>query len=108
MAIYSIRNHEIFRCEFRRMNEDPPILIVRDNSKIGYRLVWPLFAPGWSAYGKAVFSIVDPVAEDLPNVTGSNNNDLGERVTNHSTKLTVKSRVCPWHRAILSPEQYPI
>jgi integrase len=84
MAIYGLRNHEVFRLNLERLDEDPAVLIVLRDSKTKGRVVWPCAAEFWEDF--------DPVAIQLPGVevNGKCNNDLGERVTMQFRQMGVK------------------
>lgn len=74
LAIYGLRPHELFRINTDRLNEDPPVLEVQEDSKTGFRIVYPCASSAWSEM---------PVTEVLlPKIdtTGKNNNQLGNKI----------------------------
>lgn len=76
IAAYGLRPHEVFKSSF----EEFPILSVHDDTKTGYRRVWPFYpewAEGWDLLG------------ELPQVSGRNNTDIGNRVTHAFKRYAV-------------------
>ncbi|WP_199336578.1 site-specific integrase [Oscillatoria sp. FACHB-1407] len=76
IATYGLRPHEVFKSSFERF----PVLAVHDDTKTGYRLVYP-FYPEWA-------EIWDLMGE-LPQVTGKNNSAIGNRVTHAFARYRV-------------------
>lgn len=68
IAVYGLRPHEVFKSSFEQF----PVLTVGDDTKTGYRRVWP-FYPEWAEQWQLL--------GELPQVTGKNNTDIGNRVT---------------------------
>jgi hypothetical protein len=48
LAVYGLRPHEFFRCEFDRLNDDLPVLVVQDDSKTQYHLALACYANCWN------------------------------------------------------------
>jgi hypothetical protein len=83
LAIYGIRPHEIFRILLERLNDNPPVLEVLENTKTGHRVVYPCPADCWVGF--------DPTAVQYPNIRleGRNNNDLGEKICQEFLELKI-------------------
>jgi integrase len=43
LAIYGLRPHEVFRIRTDKMDEDPPVLEVEEETKTGWRIVYPCY-----------------------------------------------------------------
>jgi len=69
MAAYGLRNHELFYMDLSRL----PLLLVLDGSKTNFHRVYPLY-PEW-------VELWDLANVQLPQCTGRNNSELGNRVT---------------------------
>ncbi|MBF2025634.1 MAG: site-specific integrase [Oscillatoriales cyanobacterium C42_A2020_001] len=82
IVTYGLRPHELFHLSFEAL----PELRVLDSTKTGYRPVYP-FYPEW-------FERWDLTEGDLPQVTGRNNTDLGNRVTHAFARYNVP--FCPY------------
>ena len=73
MAAYGLRNHEVFNLDLDSLQKPPGHLIVLDG-KTGARKVWCLYPEWWEKW--RLYEI-----EQLPELKGKNNRDLGGRVT---------------------------
>ncbi|MDX2240172.1 MAG: site-specific integrase [Leptolyngbyaceae cyanobacterium bins.302] len=82
IAAYGLRPHEVFKCSFEAM----PELRVLDETKTGYRPVYP-FYPEWLERWKLTEG-------ELPQCTGRNNTDLGRRVSHAFTRYGIP--FCPY------------
>ncbi len=69
LVLYGLRPHEVFLVECDRMEDDPPLLVVPEETKTGHRIVFPVPCSDW----------VLPPKKRLPPVKteGRNNNQLG-------------------------------
>ncbi|MEP0868902.1 site-specific integrase [Trichocoleus desertorum AS-A10] len=77
MAAYGLRNHELFYCDLSRF----PILQITEGAKTDPHRVWPLY-PEWAEKWELQ-------AINLPNCTGKNNTDLGNRVTHAFKRMGI-------------------
>ncbi|MBW4475111.1 MAG: site-specific integrase [Stenomitos rutilans HA7619-LM2] len=80
MATYGLRNHELFHLDCSKL----PLLVVKDGTKTGYHRVHP-FYPEWVEQWELA-------NVQVPNCTGKNNSDLGNRVTH-----ALKRYAIPFH-----------
>lgn len=89
IACYGIRPHEIFHLDCSQMQEYPPALMVKEGTKTGSRLVYPLPDEKriieWKLY-----------EEILPNIdtTGKSNMQLGQKI---STRYLMYKIPSPYH-----------
>ncbi len=89
IACYGIRPHEIFHLDCSQLEDYPPTLIVKEATKTGSRLVYPLpddkRIKEWELY--------KPV---LPNIdtTGKSNMELGKKVSHKFWQYKIPS---PYH-----------
>jgi integrase len=83
LAIYGLRPHEIFRIRTDKMDEDPSILEVEEETKTGWRIVYPSYGKGWDA--------MTPQAVQYPNIEteGKNNNQLGGKISQEFRELKI-------------------
>lgn len=82
MATYGLRNHELFYLDLSKM----PVLVVLDDTKTGFRRVYPLY-PEWVEQWH-----LDQAK--VPDCTGKRNSDLGNRVTHAFARY--KLPFCPY------------
>ncbi|MGL5836778.1 MAG: hypothetical protein ACRC1Z_26640 [Waterburya sp.] len=89
IAVYGIRPHEIFHLNCNLMQEYPPVLIVKDETKTGSRLVYPL--PDESRVEK--WQLYQPI---MPNIdtTGKSNMRLGGKISERFWAYKIPS---PYH-----------
>ena len=88
MAIYGLRNHEVFRCNFSKLAAEIPVLEVGKNSKTGQRVVYPCPNLAWQG--------ILEVSDLLPNLQGIEtkaNNDLGEKIGQYFRKVGVTEKI---------------
>jgi integrase len=88
MAVYGLRNHEVFRCDFSKLTTEIPVLEVSGNSKTGQRVVYPCAALLWKGGIQ--------VSDLLPNLQGIEtkaNNDLGEKIGQYFRKVGVTEKI---------------
>lgn len=89
IACYGIRPHEIFHLECSQMCDYPPALLVKENTKTGSRLVYPLpdeaRVNSWKLY--------EPI---LPNIAteGKSNMELGRKIGQKYIECKIPS---PYH-----------
>ena len=90
MAVFGLRDHEVFRVDLQGLDQDPPLIEVHDNSKTGHRIAYACPGEGW---GEA-FSLSQATAV-LPKVitAGKANNDLGTKVTQMFAKYGVSAQL---------------
>lgn len=83
LAIYGLRPHEIFRIRTDKIDEDPPILEVEEETKTGWRIVYPSYGKGWD--------MMTPHIVKYPNIEteGKNNNQLGNKVSQEFRELKI-------------------
>jgi integrase len=81
MATYGIRNHEAFRLDLDELRAGNPILRVLDETKTGYREIWPCY-PEW-------VQAFEVAKVGLPNINLDRTNErIGHSVTEYlSPKL---------------------
>ncbi|MEL6605340.1 MAG: integrase [Cyanobacteria bacterium J06614_10] len=72
LAVYGLRPHELFRCDL----DDFPTVRVEENSKTGYRFVWPLY-PEWAEE----WNLKDRRLPALENIESLPNAKLGSKVS---------------------------
>lgn len=89
IACYGIRPHEIFHLDCSMMEEYPPALMVKQNTKTGSRLVYPL--PDDSRIKE--WKLYEPI---LPNIdtTGKSNMALGGKISQRFWAYGIPS---PYH-----------
>jgi hypothetical protein len=89
IALYGIRPHEIFHLNCNLMKEYPPVLIVKEKTKTGSRLVYPL--PDESRVEK--WQLWNPI---LPNIdtNGKSNMELGGKISQRFWAYDIPS---PYH-----------
>lgn len=89
IACYGIRPHEIFHLDCSLMLDYPPALIVKDDTKTGSRLVYPLpderRIKDWKLY--------EPVLPNI-NTTGKSNMELGQKISQRFWEYKIPS---PYH-----------
>jgi hypothetical protein len=83
IAAYGLRPHELFKCTFEAL----PELRVLDETKTGYRPIYP-FYPEWLERWHLATGA-------LPQCTGRNNTDLGNRVTHAFARYAMTSLFAP-------------
>lgn len=66
MATYGLRPHETFRVEFEKIKEGNRVLVVQENTKTGFREVWPIY-PEWFEEFNLQNVLVPPINLDRPN-----------------------------------------
>jgi len=83
LAIYGLRPHEVFRIRADKMDEDPPVLEVEEETKTGWRIVYPCYGEGWE--------VMTPQDVLYPNVEteGRNNNQLGNKISQEFYELKI-------------------
>ena len=83
LAIYGLRPHEVFRMRTDKLDEDPPIIEVEEETKTGWRIVYPSYGEGWD--------VMTPHDVLYPNVEieGKNNNQLGSKVSQEFRELKI-------------------
>lgn len=90
MAVFGLRDHEVFRVNLEGLDQEPPIVEVHDNSKTGHRIAYACHGDQW---GEA-FGLTHKTAV-LPKVAteGKANNDLGAKVTQMFGKYGVAAQL---------------
>lgn len=82
LAIYGLRPHEAFKVRVDRLNQEPPLLEVPEDTKTGFRIAFPVAAEVWG---------FDIQAYQMPSVKieGRNNNQLGMAISQKFRQLGV-------------------
>ncbi|TVQ45058.1 MAG: site-specific integrase [Gloeocapsa sp. DLM2.Bin57] len=76
IATYGLRPHEAFRVDFDKIRDGDQVLCVLENTKTGYREVWPIY-PEWYDEFNLQQVILPPIKLDRPNAS------LGNAVTQY-------------------------
>lgn len=88
MAVYGLRNHEVFRCSFEQLQAEIPILEISHNSKTGERVAYPCPSPIWHG----VIEVCD-LLPNLRDIETKPNNDLGEKIGQYFRKVGVTAKI---------------
>ena len=89
IACYGIRPHEIFHLDCNLMSDYPPALIVKEGTKTGGRLVYPI--P--DAIRVKLWKLNEPVLPNI-NTAGKSNMELGRKIGQKFNELNIPS---PYH-----------
>ncbi|MFM7447474.1 MAG: hypothetical protein ACKO24_02610 [Leptolyngbyaceae cyanobacterium] len=82
ISLYGLRSHEVFRCFTDRLQENPPILEIQEETKTGRRQAYPCPGDGWGDIMAVIRNPVYPPELKLKSESGQerSNNDLGDSV----------------------------
>lgn len=89
LACYGIRPHEVFHLDCSQLEEYPPALIVKEGTKTGSRLVYPL--PDEKRV--RAWKLNDPIMPNI-NTAGKSNIRLGAKISQKFHELKIPS---PYH-----------
>jgi integrase len=89
IAAFGIRPHEIFWLNTSRLDEYPPILIVQEPTKTGYRLVYPLPNEAWVQKWQLHQRQLPKIATE-----GKSNRELGAKISQGFNRYQIPS---PYH-----------
>ncbi len=79
IALYGLRPHEVFKAERDRLGEDPPVLIIPEETKTGYRIAFPLPIRQWRLSPDGNLPLIK--------IEGRNNNQLGMAISQKFRQL---------------------
>lgn len=89
IAVYGIRPHEIFHLDLSLMSEYPPVLKVLENTKTGFRLVYPI-------PDERLVTLWNLKERVMPRIkqAGKSNRELGGKISQKYNELGIPS---PYH-----------
>ncbi len=90
MAVFGLRDHEVFRIQLEGLDQDPPLVEVHDNSKTGHRMAYACHADQW---GTAFYLTSETAVLPKVETEGKANNSLGTKVTQMFAKYGVSAKL---------------
>ncbi len=91
MAVFGLRDHEVLKCQFNRLDDDPPLIEVPENTKTGARLAYACFGDCWGDEFR--IRSRDIVLPRVKNIETSSNLHLGRKVAQEFYECGVTAKV---------------
>lgn len=112
IAVYGLRPHEFFRCEFDQLNDDLPVLVVQDDSKTKYHRALACYADCWDDDFR--LRTEDIIFPNVQNIQTASKTHLGSKVSQEFRELGLNKIVGPpynlrhsWARRTYEEEWHP-
>jgi integrase len=91
IAVFGLRDHEVLKCQFNRLDDDPPLIEVPEKTKTGARLAYACFGDCWGDEFRIRSS--DIVLPKVKNIETSSNLHLGRKVAQEFYECGVTAKV---------------